>query len=290
MERMHLDAPLWLRALHEGGAAGDDPVAWNLAGLLEGWRTWPEGMDFLDPASPNFRWKALETALYGDLWGDLFEGTRLDVLDAACGSGRMLVPLAAAGHRVVGVDACRPSLEAADRHLRARGLSAELHWADVRTWSGGPFDRIVALELLCYVPDPTAAAAHLASLLKPGGTLVLTVEAWPGALLADPSGIAPADLPEVLRSRVLQQPGERWVRASDRADLGAILRNAGLDVARIAGTHYLPDGPLGGLLDLDRLDDEGYTAAVLAAERAARDDPAVAALPRAWLAVATRTR
>ncbi len=287
---MHLDAPPWLAALHEGTPADDDPVAWNLAGLLQGWERWPEGMDFLDPASPNFAWKRLETALYADLWGDLFAAPGLDVLDAACGSGRMVVPLAEAGHRVVGVDACRPSLEATARHLEARGLQAELHWADVRAFEGGPFDRILALELLCYLPDAPAAATHLASLLKPGGTLVMTVEAWPGALLADPTGLEPASLPAALESRVLSQPGERWLRASDRAEVEAILAAAGLEVQSIEGTHYLPDGPLGGVLDLQRLDDEGYTEAILAAERAARQHPAIAALPRAWLAIATRTR
>lgn len=288
MPRMHLDAPPWLRALHEGSADPEDPVAWNLAGLLRGWREWPDAMDFLDPASPNFGWKRLETALYTDLCADLFDGSDLRVLDAACGSGRMLVPLAEDGHRVVGIDACRPSLEVAERHLSERGLRAELHWQDVRTYRGGPFDRVLALELLCYLPEPGRAAAHLASMLAPGGVLIASVEAWPGALLADPGGISPTDLPDVLASRVLSQPGERWVQASDRADLAAILTDAGLEVQRIEGTHYLPDGPLGGLVEVERLSEEGYVAALLTAERVAREDPAIGGLPRAWLAVATK--
>ena len=288
MPSMKLDAPPWLRALHDGGPPPEDPVAWNLAGLLRGWRDWPGGMDFLDPASPNFAWKRLETALYSDLWGDLFEGRGLRVLDAACGSGRMLVPLAERGHHVVGVDACRPSLEAAQGHLTQRKLEVELHWHDVRMWSGGAFDRVLALELLCYLPDPVEAAAHLASMLAPGGVLVASVEAWPGALLADPSHVSPAALPGILKTRVLSQPGERWLRASDRADLAAILADAGLEVQRIEGTHYLPDGPLTGVVDVERLNEEGYVAAVLTAERAAREDPAIGRLPRAWLAFATK--
>jgi SAM-dependent methyltransferase len=288
MRSMIDDAPPWLRALHDGGTSGDDPVSWNLAGLLRGWREWPESMDFLDPGSPNAAWKRLETALYADLWGDLLDGPPMDILDAACGSGRMLVPLAAAGHRVVGVDACRPSLEAAERHLEKQALSATLHWGDVRAHEGGPFDRILALELLSYLPDAPEAAQHLASLLRPGGRLIVTVEAWPGALLADPTGLTPHTLAEALQTRVLSEPGERWVRPSDLADLGAILRVAGFGVLLTAGTHYLPDGPLGGVVDLERLDEEGYTAAVIAAERSAREDPAVSALPRAWLAIATK--
>lgn len=284
---MHDEAPDWLRALHDGEVV-DTPVAWNLAGMLQGWREWPDAMDFLDPTSPNHGWKQLETALYAELWGDLFDGGPHRILDAACGSGRMLVPLARAGHEVVGVDACRPSLEAAARHLGA--TPACLHWADVRRFDAPPFDRILALELLCYLPDADATARHLAGLLRPGGSLVMTVEAWPGALIASPEGVSAEDLPEVVRTRTISQPGERWVRASGSAEVGAILRNAGLQVVRVDGTHYLPDGPLGGTLELDRLGEEGYTAAVLAAERAAREDPAMGAAPRAWLAIATKPR
>ncbi len=285
----HQTPPDWLRRLHDGDPSGADPeVAWNLLGLLRGWREWPEAMDFLAPESPNHTWKQLETRLYAAIWGDALAG-KLDILDAACGSGRMLLPLAEAGHRVVGVDACRPSLEAAAKHLGE--LPVELHWHDVRAWQTEQrFDRILALELLCYLPEPAAAAAHLASMLRPGGVLICSVEAWPGALLADSSDLDLEALEAGLDSHILQVSGERWVRASGTGDLAAILRSAGLDVLSVEGTHYLPDGPLAGLVEPERCGEAEYADRVLDLERRLRSDPSLSALPRAWLALARRPR
>jgi SAM-dependent methyltransferase len=40
------------------------------------------------------------------------------------------------------------------------------------------FDRIIASEVLEHIPDDTAAFRELARVLKPGGTLAITVPAW----------------------------------------------------------------------------------------------------------------
>jgi cyclopropane fatty-acyl-phospholipid synthase-like methyltransferase len=54
-----------------------------------------------------------------DLYLSLALATGDPVLELGCGSGRLLVPLAEAGHRVTGVDQSRPMLE------RARAVAAE---------------------------------------------------------------------------------------------------------------------------------------------------------------------
>ncbi|MEE2829167.1 MAG: hypothetical protein VX498_08260, partial [Myxococcota bacterium] len=51
--------PEWLRRLDEG----PDEVLWNLQGMQRGWEEYPNGMDFLDPGSPNHDWKAFQTQL-----------------------------------------------------------------------------------------------------------------------------------------------------------------------------------------------------------------------------------
>jgi len=48
------------------------------------------------------------------------------VLELACGSGRLLAPLAAAGFNVTGVDSSAAMLERARQRLAARGLQAQL--------------------------------------------------------------------------------------------------------------------------------------------------------------------
>ena len=284
-------APAWVRELENG----PEPVLWNLRGMHQGWRDWPEAMDFLQPASSNFAFKALETELYLDAAAALHPERPLRVLDAACGIGRFTVPLAQSGCDVVALDACLPSLKAAARHLdeatrRDPAVSdrVRLVWDDVDTTraADGPFDLILAMELLCYLPEPAATARRLAERLAPGGQLVVSVEAWPGALLADPAGATVDRLAATLQDRHLAVPDERWVRPIDAEELAAILRGAGLEVVSLDGTHYLPDGPLMPLLDLNRLPDPGYRKQVVDLERLLRDDPGLAPLPRAWVAVA----
>jgi len=265
--------------------------------MAAGWADWPRPMDFLDPRSTNFALKALETELYLDAAPVLRPERPLRVLDAACGIGRFAVPLAEAGCEVVALDACLPSLEAARRHLQAAARRdptlldrVRLIWDDVDSTEAveGPFDLVLAVELLCYLPDPARTASRLAGLLGAGGHLVVSVEAWPGALLSDPSGISVEQLSEALHRRELAVPDDRWVRPIDAPDLEAILQSAGLEVLSVGGTHYLPDGPLMPLLDLARLPDPGYRRRVVELEGLLRDDPGLAPLPRAWVAVARR--
>jgi ubiquinone/menaquinone biosynthesis C-methylase UbiE len=40
------------------------------------------------------------------------------------------------------------------------------------------FDRIIAAEVMEHIPDDEQAAAELARVLKPGGTIAITVPAW----------------------------------------------------------------------------------------------------------------
>ena len=284
-------APDWLIDLHAGrGAAPQPAVGSNLRGLLVGWRDWAAGMDFLDPASPNFAWKRLMTRMYTaratELLGEL-PGDGARVLDLACGGGRFTVPLARAGAGVDAVDACRPALEATARHLGDD--DARLLWGDVQDLAGlplaGPYDAAFAIELLCYLPNPAGVLSALRGLMKPGAPLVLSVEAWPGALVADPETAAITG-PDALMGRTLHEPGTRWVRLYDRDELRRLLERSGWEVVGVEGTHYLLDGPLSALADPSRLDGGAYDEGLLDLESSLRADPAIGGLARAWVAVA----
>ncbi len=276
------------------GAVSRNAIAWNLEGLRKGWEEYPEWMDFLAEESPGRAFKALQTRLYRDVIDDLWDASRpLQVLDAACGIGRWAIPLAQAGHTVVGIDACAPSLEAARRHVAAAGASVgdriTLIDGDVNeTDLGAGYDLVLAMELLCYLPDPNSTAARLAATLAPGGHLVASVEAWPGALLADPAGLAPKDLAAVVGTRTIAVPHDRYVRLLAADELAAILQRAGLDVVRSEGLFRVLDGPLMGCVDPDRLPDPAYGETLLELERMLGNDPDLAPLPRAHLAVGRR--
>jgi SAM-dependent methyltransferase len=102
------------------------------------------------------------------------------VLEAMCGSGRLIAPLARAGLRVTGVDSSAAMLELARDRLGAAGLMGKvtLCRGDVReALPGGPFDlAIVALNSFMHlttVADQLAALESLRAALVPGGLLAL---------------------------------------------------------------------------------------------------------------------
>jgi SAM-dependent methyltransferase len=60
------------------------------------------------------------------------EKERGPILELGCGSGRLTLPLARAGHSMVGVDASKEMVAEARRRLEAKRLSAVLHVQDFR--------------------------------------------------------------------------------------------------------------------------------------------------------------
>ena len=92
-----------------------------------------------------------------------------DVLDVGCGTGIASRLLAAAGCRVLGVDA-DPRMAAA-----ARELGTETQVAKFEDWdpAGRAFDAVVAAQAWHWV-DPVAGAAKAAAVLRPGGRLTVS--------------------------------------------------------------------------------------------------------------------
>ena len=125
------------------------------------------------------------------------------VLELACGSGRLLVPLARAGHRVIGLDASPHMLAIARDKLAAAGpevaARTRLVQGDMRAFSlDGPFDlAVIAVRSFAYLVDRSdqlstlcAVAAHL----RPGGLLALDSLNPAPAWLLEPPGSLRQDL------------------------------------------------------------------------------------------------
>jgi SAM-dependent methyltransferase len=132
------------------------------------------------------------------------------VLDAGCGAGRHLVPLAAAGFQVLGVDREWRVLKGLGRQLLG-GLTgaARLVQADLKSLpaAGGRVDFALSVNVINhgYARDVAAYCMELDRVLKPGGFLFIyvsprefadlvrlpeTVELEPGTLvkIATPDG------------------------------------------------------------------------------------------------------
>jgi len=115
------------------------------------------------------------------------------VLELACGSGRITVPLAASGATVTGGDLSPIMLERARAALAQQALAAELLEFDMREFDlGRQFDSIViAANSLLHLgthADFAAAFTAIRRHLAPGGRLCFDVFLPSTAMLSRPPG------------------------------------------------------------------------------------------------------
>lgn len=104
------------------------------------------------------------------------------ILELGCGTGRVLLPLAEAGHTVVGIDSSEPMLAVARRRIddSHEQISAHLVRGDMTELAqieGGPFGMVVAsLNSLMHLTTSDAQRAAITgawTLLASGGRLVI---------------------------------------------------------------------------------------------------------------------
>ena len=128
-----------------------------------GYRTWAPTYD--DPDNGLF---ALDQPTVDAILDALPVG---DALDAACGTGRFSVGLAARGYRVVGVDSSPEMLELA----RAKVPEAEFHVGGIDDLPipDGSVDLVVCALSLTHVPDLAPVMAEFARVLRPSGHVVI---------------------------------------------------------------------------------------------------------------------
>lgn len=98
------------------------------------------------------------------------------VLDVGCGAGLLTEPLTRLGANVTGIDAAIENVQAARAHAEAMGLSIAYRSGEVGALllDDARFDLITSMEVIEHVADPAVFIAALASLLKPGGLLVIS--------------------------------------------------------------------------------------------------------------------
>ena len=134
------------------------------------------------------------------------------VLDAGCGSGRMLDELARYGS-VWGVDLSSEAVAAS----RARGHAVVRAAIESMPFRDGSFDLVTCLDVIEHTPDDRATLAELRRVTRPGGVLIATVPAY-----------------QALWS--WHDEVNRHFRRYDRAALRAAATRAGWDV--VADTHF----------------------------------------------------
>ena len=99
------------------------------------------------------------------------------ILDVACGTGSVAMPLAKAGYEVVGVDISAEMIEEAEAKARSAGLDIEYYAQDAaKMHLDRKFDLALSLfDSLNYIADPDSLAEtfkRIAEHLNPGGVLI----------------------------------------------------------------------------------------------------------------------
>lgn len=143
-------------------------------------------------------------------------GAGRTVLEVGCGAGSLLRPLRDRGFRPIAMDLSAAMVAGYARRARGLGLAPQVVRADAEDlpFAAGAFDAVVAIGLLEYLPAPGRFLGEARRVLRPGGSLLLSVPAAgsPNALAVG----AFRTLPAGIRARILGRRAEELPAASAR--------------------------------------------------------------------------
>ncbi len=178
----------------------------------------------------------VETNVVFDLAGPL-RGKR--VLDVGTGDGTYAIEAAERGAVVTALDLEQEMLDAARARAASDGVEVTFQQgrAEQLPFADASFDVVIAVTVLCFVPDAQRAVGEMARVLVPGGRVVLAelgrfsvwaaerrVRGWLGA--------------------------STWRRAQfwSRSELAALAQGAWLHAANVRGSVFFPPTALAARL------------------------------------------
>jgi 2-polyprenyl-6-hydroxyphenyl methylase/3-demethylubiquinone-9 3-methyltransferase len=181
----------------------------------------------------------------------------LTIVDIGCGGGLLCEPMARLGAKVTGLDPAEQSIEAARIHATAQRLDIDYRAerAETLRQTGTLFDAVFAMEVVEHVPDVPEFAKLSASLVRPGGLMLLST------INRTLKSYALAIVGAEYVMRWLPIGTHRWDRFVTPVELARACKGAGLDETSRKGMVF---NPLAGSWNLSTDTDVNY---LMAAER-----------------------
>ena len=142
------------------------------------------------------------------------------ILDLGCGFGRHAFEAARRGADVIALDAGRDEVDRVAAMFEAMLEAGEIELGSLHTaavqgdalhlpFPDATFDRVICSEVLEHIPDDVAAMRELVRVLRPGGTMAITVPRFGPELinwaLSDEYHNVPGGHIRIYRRSILQQ-------------------------------------------------------------------------------------
>lgn len=159
------------------------------------------------------------------------------VLDVGCGGGILSEAMAARGAQVTGIDMAEKPLKVAQLHLLESGETVDYRLVAVERLADEQpesFEVVTCMELLEHVPDPASTVRACARLLRPGG------HAFFATLNRNPKSYLFAIIGAEYILNLLPRGTHEYGKFLKPSELGAMAREAGLDVVEVTGMTYNP--------------------------------------------------
>jgi 2-polyprenyl-6-hydroxyphenyl methylase/3-demethylubiquinone-9 3-methyltransferase len=189
-----------------------------------------------DPAGPSRPLHELNPLRlrYVELAAGLEDARALDV---GCGGGILSEAMARCGAHVLGIDLSQAVLDVAALHALEAKLEVEykaIAAEELAAAAAATFDLVTCMEMLEHVPDPAATMAALATLVKPGGHVIVST------LNRKPVAFAVAILGAEYIARMLPRGTHEYLKFIRPSELARWGRAAGLDLIDLTGITYNP--------------------------------------------------
>ncbi len=159
------------------------------------------------------------------------------VLDVGCGGGILTEAFAHRGADTTGIDMGEAPLSVARLHSLETGIEIDYRKTTAEamaTTHAGEFDIVTCLEMLEHVPDPSSVINACARLVKPGGHVYFST------INRNPKSYLFAIIGAEYVLRLLPRGTHEYDKFIRPSELGAWIRNSGLDLQEMTGLVYNP--------------------------------------------------